>query len=92
LNGDENELALTLLDIVELLQYPLSVLQKARRHALASPLLIASEQMPPLESADRHPAPSQKLLIKTGKAADEVRNKMGLFVAFKNTRNSKHKR
>jgi len=39
-SGDEDELALTLLDIVEPLQYPLSVLQKARRHALASPLLV----------------------------------------------------
>ena len=61
LNSDEDELALTLLDIVETLQYHLSVLQKACRHALASPLLVASEEMPPLESADRHPAPSQKL-------------------------------
>jgi len=59
--GNEDELALTLLDIVEPLQYPLSVLQKARRHATASPLLVASEEMPPLESADRYPAPSQKL-------------------------------
>ena len=37
-SGDEDERALTLLDIVEPLQYPLSVLHKARRHALASPL------------------------------------------------------
>ena len=59
LNSDEDELALTLLDIVETLQYHLSVLQKACRHALASPLLVASEEMPPLESANRHP--SQKL-------------------------------
>jgi len=59
-SGDEDELAVTLLDIVEPLQYPFSVLQKARRHALASPSLVASEEMPPLESADRHPAPSQK--------------------------------
>jgi len=59
-SGDEDELALTLLDIVEHLQYSLSVLQKARRHALVSPLLVASEEMPPLESADRHPTPSQK--------------------------------
>ena len=36
-SGDEDELALTLLDIVKPLQYPLSMLQKARRHALASP-------------------------------------------------------
>ena len=63
-SGDKDELALTLLDIVEPLQYPLSVLQKARRHALASPLLIdgaGNWEMPPLESADQHPAPSQKL-------------------------------
>jgi len=53
-SGDEDELALTLLDIFEPLQYPLSVLQKARRHALACPLLVASEEMPPLESANRH--------------------------------------
>jgi len=59
--GDEDELALTLLDIVKPLQYPLSMLQKARRHALASPLLVASEEMSPLESADRHPTLSQKL-------------------------------
>jgi len=60
-NGDEDELALTLLDIVEPLQYSLSMLQKARRHALASPLLVTSEEMPPFESANRHPEPSQKL-------------------------------
>jgi len=48
-------------DIVEPLQHPLSVLQKACRHALASPLLVASDEMPPLELANRHPAPSQKL-------------------------------
>jgi len=39
-SGDEDELALT---IVEPLQYPLSVLQKARRHALAFLLLVAPE-------------------------------------------------
>jgi len=60
-SGDDDELALTLLDIVAPLHYPLSVLHKARRHALASLLLVASEEMPPLESADRHPTPSQKL-------------------------------
>jgi len=48
-------------DIVKPLQHPLSVLQKARSHVPASPLLVASDEMPPLESADRHPAPSQKL-------------------------------
>ena len=32
-----------------------------RRHALASPLIVACEVMPPLESADRHSTPSQKL-------------------------------
>jgi len=41
-SGDEDEVALTFLDIVEPLQYPLSVMQKARRHALASPLLVTS--------------------------------------------------
>jgi len=41
--------------------HKLTMLQKARRHALASPLLVASEEMPPLESANRHPTPSQKL-------------------------------
>jgi len=60
-SGDEEELALTLLDILEPLQYPLSVLQKARRHVLASPPLVASDEMMPLGPADRHPAPSQKL-------------------------------
>jgi len=60
-SGDEDEPALTLLDIVEPLQYSLSVLQKANRHALASRLLVASEEMPPLESADQHTTPSQKL-------------------------------
>ena len=53
-SGDEDELALTLLDIVEPHQYPLSVLQKARRHALAS-------LMTQLGPADRHPTRSQKL-------------------------------
>ena len=48
-------------DIVEPLQHPLSVLQKARRHVLVSLSLVPSDDMPPLESADRHPAPSQKL-------------------------------
>jgi len=40
------------------------VLQKACRHALASPLLVDGAgcwEMPPLESADQHLAPSQKL-------------------------------
>jgi len=60
--GDEDELALLLQDIVEPLQHSLSMLQKVRRHVLASPSLVASEEMQLLESADRHPAPSQKLL------------------------------
>jgi len=60
-NSDKDKLALTLLDIDEPLQYPFSVLQKARRHAPASLLLSASEEMSQLESADQHPAPSQKL-------------------------------
>jgi len=38
--GDEDELALPLQDIVEPHQHLLSVLQKARRHALASPSLV----------------------------------------------------
>jgi len=59
-SGDEDKLALTLLDIVEPLHYPLSVLQKARRHALASLLLVDGTghwEMPLLKSADQHPAP-----------------------------------
>jgi len=36
LNGDENELALPLLEIIEPLQHPFSELHKARRHTLAS--------------------------------------------------------
>jgi len=35
--------------------------QKARRHALTSSLLVASEEMTPLGPANRHPAISQKL-------------------------------
>jgi len=35
--------------------------QKARSHALASPPLVASDEMTPLEPADQHPAISQKL-------------------------------
>jgi len=35
--------------------------QKARRHALASPPLVVSDEMTPLGLADRHPAISQKL-------------------------------
>jgi len=58
--GNEDELAMILQDIVEPLQHPLSVLQKARRHVTASPLNIASSEMRLLEPADGHPAPSQK--------------------------------
>jgi len=75
LNGDKDEQALTLLDIVVPLQHPLSVLQEARRHALtrqavlrrrhaygpSAALLVASDEILPLESAERYPAPSQKL-------------------------------
>ena len=61
LSADEDERALTLLDIVEPLQYPLSVLQKARRHVFASPPLVASDEMTPLWPANRHPAIPQKL-------------------------------
>jgi len=60
-SGDEEQLVLTRLDIVEPLQYPLSVFQKARRHVLGSPPLVASDEMTPLGPPDRHPAPSQKL-------------------------------
>ena len=37
-------------------------MQKTRTHTPASPSLVAYDEMPPLESADRHTAPSQKLL------------------------------
>ena len=59
--GDEDEQALNLLDIVEPLQQPLSVLQKERRVALASPSLVVSDKMLQVESTDRHPETSQKL-------------------------------
>jgi len=59
--GDEDELVLLPQDIVKPLQHPYSILQKVRRHALASPSLVAYEEMQLLESADRHPAPLQKL-------------------------------
>jgi len=76
LNGDKDEQSLTLLDIVVPLQHPLSVLQEAHRHELtrqaflrrryaygpSAASLVASDEIPPLESADRHPAPSQKSL------------------------------
>ena len=51
-NSDEDELALTLLDIVEPLQHPLSVLQKDSRVSLASPSLVASDKILQLASAD----------------------------------------
>jgi len=54
-------LVLPLQYIVEPLQHPLSVFQKARRHVLASLSLDACDEMPLLEPADQHPAPSQKL-------------------------------
>jgi len=57
-NDDEDEQALNLRDIVEPLQQPLSVLQKERRVAFASPLLVVSDKMLQLESTDRHPEPS----------------------------------
>jgi len=74
LNGDKDEQALTLLDIVVPLQHLLSVLQEARRHVLtrqavlrrrhayrpSAALIVASDEVPPLESAERYPAPSQK--------------------------------
>jgi len=50
--GDEDELARLLEDMVEPLQHLLFVLQKVRRHALASSSLVTSEEMQLLESAD----------------------------------------
>jgi len=38
------------------------MMQKTRKHTPASLSLVASDEMSPLESADRHTAPSQKLL------------------------------
>ena len=38
------------------------MMQKTRKHTPASPSLVASDEMSSLESADRHTAPSQKLL------------------------------
>ena len=64
-NGDEDEHALTLREIVEPLQHPLSVLQKEHRVTLASLSLVVSEKMLQLESTDRHPATSQKLPMST---------------------------
>ena len=64
-NGDEDEHALNLRDIVEPLQQPLSVLQKERRVKLASLSLVVSDKMLQLESTDRHPATSQKLPMST---------------------------
>jgi len=60
-NGDADEQALNLRDIIEPLQQPLSVLQKERRVALASPSLVVSDKMLQLVSTDRHPETSQKL-------------------------------
>jgi len=52
IKDDEDELALLLHEIVELLQQPLSVLQKTRRDALVSPSLVASYEMRPSELAE----------------------------------------
>ena len=57
-NGDADDQALILRDIIEPLQQPLSV---RRRVALASPSLVVSDKMLQLELTDRHPEPSQKL-------------------------------
>jgi len=38
------------------------MIQKTRKHTPVSPTLVASDEMSPLESADRHTAPLQKLL------------------------------
>jgi len=81
-NGDEDMLALPLPEIVEPLQHPLSVLQKTHRDALASPLLVASDEIIPLESDDRHPTPSQKLQISkqpTSPAAPALAPPLSLF-------------
>jgi len=43
LNGDKDEQALTLLDLVVPLQHPLSVLQEARRHTLTRQAVSATE-------------------------------------------------
>jgi len=51
-NGDEDEHALNLRDIVEPLQQPLSVLQKERRVLLASLPLVVSDKMLQLESTN----------------------------------------
>ena len=69
-----NDWIATFVDIVVPLPHPLSVLQEARRHALtrqaflrrkhaygpSAASLVASDEIPPLESANQHPAPSQK--------------------------------
>ena len=60
-NGDADEQALNLRDIIEPLQQPLSMLQKERRVALASPSLVVFDKMLQLVSTDRHPETSQKL-------------------------------
>ena len=60
-NGDEDEQTLNLLDIVDPLHQPLSVLKKERRVALTSPLLVVSDEMLQLESTDRHLETLQKL-------------------------------
>ena len=41
---------------------PPEMIQKTRKHTPVSPSLVAYDEMSPLESADRHTAPSQKLL------------------------------
>jgi len=41
---------------------PPEMMQKTRKHTPVSPSLVASDEMSPLESVDRHTAPSQKLL------------------------------
>jgi len=64
-NGDADEQALHLRDIIEPLQQPLSMLQKARRVKLASLSLVVSDKILQLQSTDRHPATSQKLPMST---------------------------
>ena len=55
LNGDEEKLALHVLEIIEPLQLPFSLLQKTLRDALASLSLVASDEILPLEPTNRHP-------------------------------------
>ena len=48
------------------------MMQKTRKHTPASPSLVASDEMSPLESAARPTAPSQKLLTSKQPTPHEV--------------------